>query len=111
MQGLRGLAQVALAFLEVSQMFCFPGITSGTVSSGPIPKNPGRAPNGGCGVPASGVGGCGCAAQLSMCCLGGGGSGSPALAQPLRRSLFGYTLRERRGHLFHAPRVRLLQEF
>ncbi len=33
-QGLRALAQVALAYLDVSKTFCFPGITSGTVSPG-----------------------------------------------------------------------------
>ncbi len=49
-QGLHTLAQVALAYLDVSKTFCFPGITSGTVSPGPIPKYPGRAPKGGCGV-------------------------------------------------------------
>ncbi len=46
MQGLRRLAQVALAYLDVSEKFCFPGITSSTVSPGLVPKYPGRAPKG-----------------------------------------------------------------
>ncbi len=105
------LAQVALAYLNVSKMFCFPGITSGTVSPGPIPKDPGRAPKGTslCGV-TLGVG-VGCAAQASRCCLGGFLSVGPPARMQLRRSLFGYTLSERRGLTFHAPQVRLLQEF
>ncbi len=55
--------------------------------------------------------GSGSAAQVSQCRLGGFLSfGSFARALP-RRSLSGCTLRERRGFPFHAPRVRLLQEF
>ncbi len=71
-QGLRELAQVALIYLYVSKTFCFPGITSDTVSPGPIPKYPGRAPKGESPV-ASRVlhGGCYCASQASRCCLGG----------------------------------------
>ncbi len=52
-QSLRVLAQVALACLVVSGMFCFPDITSGTVSAGPISKYPGRAPKGALFVVAS----------------------------------------------------------
>ncbi len=55
--------------------------------------------------------GLGSAAQVSLFGLGGFLSfGSFARALP-RRSLFGYTLRERHGFPFHAPQVRLLQEF
>ncbi len=43
---MRTLAQVALAYLVVSGTFCFPGITSGTVSPGLVSKYPGRAPKG-----------------------------------------------------------------
>ncbi len=52
MQGTRLLAQVALAYLVVSGTFCFPGITSSTVSPGLVSKYPGRAPKGAlsCGV-------------------------------------------------------------
>ena len=54
--------------------------------------------------------GSGRAAQASRCCLGGFLSvGSPARAAAFFIS--GYTLNERRGLAFHAPRVRLLQEF
>ncbi len=55
-QGLRRLAQVVLAYLDVSTMF-FPGITSGTVSPGLVSKYPGRAPKArfSCGVRVSGV--------------------------------------------------------
>ncbi len=59
-----------------------------------------------CGV-ALGVGSRG----ASLVVLSRGFSGSSARPQPLRRSLSGYTLSERRGFPFHAPRVRLLQEF
>ncbi len=41
-----------LVYLDVSKTFCFPGITSDTISPGPIPKYPGQAPKGAssCGV-------------------------------------------------------------
>ena len=55
-QGLRTLAQVAVAYLGVSKTPCFPGITSGTVSPGPIPKYPGRAPKGASLVASMGFG-------------------------------------------------------
>ncbi len=67
-QSLCALAQVALAYLDVSKTFCFPGIASGTVSPGPIPKYTGRATKGGCGVSVFGVGR---ASRVSYCCLGG----------------------------------------
>ncbi len=54
-----------------------------------------------CGVPGSGVCGCGCAAQLSLCCLG---VFWLACARAASAAFFisGYTLSERRG--FSAPR-------
>ena len=45
-QGTHALAQVALAYLVVSGTFCFPGITSSTISPGLVSKYPLRAPKG-----------------------------------------------------------------
>ncbi len=45
-QGLCMLAQVPLAYLDFSETFCFPGITSGIVSPGLVSKYPGRASKG-----------------------------------------------------------------
>ena len=45
-QGTRTLTQVVLAYRVVSGTFCFPGITSSTVSPGLVFKYPGRAPKG-----------------------------------------------------------------
>ncbi len=46
MHGTRALTQVVLAYLIVSGTFCFPGITSSTVSPGLLYKYPGRVPKG-----------------------------------------------------------------
>ncbi len=103
-QGMRVLAQVALAYL-VFGTFCFPGITSSTVPPGIVSKypNPGRAP----------IGTLSCGVQV----VGGGGASSRGfLARlvgtraPLAFFIFRHTLSEGRGVVFRAPRVRLLRE-
>ena len=83
-QGLRALAQVALAYLNVSKKFYFPGITSGTISPGLISKYPGQAPKGArflwCHSLGLGRGGGGC----WLVCLShrGSGLGGFRLAHP-----------------------------
>ena len=95
-QGLHELAQVALVYLDVSKTFCFPGITSGTVSPGPISKYPGRAPKGTLWRPR--LWGWGVFLRVAgLSCLGGDFFCWLTRACTLQRSLFGHTLSKRRG--------------
>ncbi len=88
---MRVLTQVVLAYLVVSGTFCFPGITSSTVSPGLVFKNPGLAPKDALS--------CGVRVRDRACCwsragLSRGLVGSPA---PTSDLVLGHTLSERRG--------------
>ena len=104
-QGLCALAQVTLAYLVVSGMFCFPGITLSTISPGLVSKYPGRAPKGALFVWRHSLG---LGSRIGSC-LEGFWVGSPTRA--LRRSFIRtHSQRETWGS-FHVPWVRLLREF
>ncbi len=106
-QGLHGLAQVALVYLDVSKTFCFPGITSGTVSPGPISKYPGRAPQRRPSVASP--------SGLGLFARHGSFSSRDFLSLAHMRAcvaaFFIWTHSQQEMWVFHAPRVCLLQEF
>ncbi len=84
-----------LAYLVVSGMFCFPGITSSTISPGLVSKNPGRAPSRAVVWRASLV-------HARLGCLGGFRCGSPACALS---GSFPWTHSQRETWFFFPPRT------